>query len=173
MTDDDDDLDERIERAEVSWQEVSSGAPPDDCQWGFFSYGDAPPAIGGGVGMFTWFPDRASMLEFIEETLPYYPPGQSNLDAEEIAENTAAVVEKIRLGAVSDEEGRKHLNKVLETCSQLEWIGTVTDLLSGDHPYLVKVRRNFRDDEDEDADGGPIDEDEKEEFFEFLESWGI
>ena len=173
MTDDDDDLDERIERAEASWQEVSSGAPPDDAEWGFFSYGDAPPAIGGGVGMFTWFPDRASMLEFIEETLPYYPPGQSNLDAEEIADNTAAVVEKIRLGAVSDEQGRKHLNKVLETCSQLEWIGTVTDLLSGDHPYLVKVRKIFRDDEDEDADGGPIDEDEKEEFFEFLESWGM
>lgn len=173
MTDDYDDLDERIERAEASWQEVNSGAPPDDAEWGFFSYGDAPAAIGGGVGMFTWFPDRDSMLEFIAETLPYCPPGQSNLDADEIAENTAAVVEKIRLGAVSDEEGRQHLNKVLETCSQLEWIGTVTDLLSADHPYVARVRKTFRDDEDEAADAGEINEDEKEEFFEFLETWGI
>jgi hypothetical protein len=170
---DEDDLDERVERAEASWQEVSSGSPPDDCEWGFFSYGDAPPAIGGGVGMFTWFPERASMLAFIEETLPYYPPGQSNLDADEIAENASAVVEKLRLGTLTDEEGRQHLNKVLETCSQLEWIGTVTELITGDHPYLARVRKTFRADEDEDADGGPIDEDEKEEFFEFLDTWGI
>jgi hypothetical protein len=173
MTDDDDDLDARVERAEARWSEVSSGPPPDDYKWGFFSYGDAPPAIGGGAGMFTWFPDRAAMLEFIEETLPYYPPGQSNLDADEIAENTAAVVEKIRLGTLSDEDGRLSLNQALTTCSQLEWIGTVTDLLAGDHPYVVRVRKTFRDDEDEDADGGPIEEDEKEEFFEFLCSWGI
>jgi hypothetical protein len=28
-------------------------------------------------------------------------------------------------------------------------------------------------DDDEEAEGGPISEDEKEDFFEFLESWGI
>ena len=169
----DDDLEERIERAEASWQEVSSGAPPEDCEWGFFSYGDAPPAIGGGVGMFTWFPDRNSMLEFIEHTLPYNPPGQSDLDPDEIAENTAAVAEKLRLGTLGDLDGLKELNEVLVTCSQLDWMGTVDDLLSGNHPYAVHVRQAFRDDEDEEAEGGPTKEDEKEEFFEFLETWGI
>ena len=169
----DDDLDDRIERAEASWQEVSSGAPPDDCEWGFFSYGDAPPAIGGGVGMFTWFPDRNSMLEFIENTLPYNPPGASELDPDEIAENTAAVVEKFRLGTINDLDGIKELNEVLVTCSQLDWMGTVDDLLSGNHPYAVHVRQAFRDDEEEDSEGEPVEEDEKEEFFEFLESWGI
>ena len=169
----DDDLDDRIERAEASWQEVSSGAPPDDCEWGFFSYGDAPPAIGGGVGMFTWFPDRNSMLEFIEHTLPYNPPGQSDLDPDEIAENTAAVVEKLRLGTINDLDGIKELNEVLVTCSQLDWMGTVDGLLSGNHPYAVHVRQAFRDDEEEDSEGEPIEEDEKEEFFEFLETWGI
>lgn len=170
---DDDDLDERIERAEASWQEVSSGAPPDDCEWGFFSYGDAPPAIGGGVGMFTWFPDRNSMLEFIEHTLPYFPPGQSNLDFDEIAENTAVVVEKIRLGAISDLVGIKELNEVLVTCSQLNWMGTVNDLLTGNHPYAIEVRAAFREDGEEETGGGPVSKDEKEDFFEFLESWGI
>jgi hypothetical protein len=170
---DEDDLDERIERAEASWQEVSSGAPPDDCQWGFFSYGDAPPAIGGGIGMFTWFPDRNSMLEFIEHTLPYNPPGQSDLDPDEIAENTAAVVEKLRLGKISDLDGIKELNEVLVTCSQLEWIGTVNDLLTGNHPYAVHVREAFREDDGEEAEDKHISEDEKEDFFEFLESWGI
>ena len=170
---DDDDLDDRIERAEASWQEVSSGAPPDDCEWGFFSYGDAPPAIGGGVGMFTWFPDRNSMLEFIEHTLPYNPPGQSDLDSDEIAENTSAVVEKLRLGTINDLDGIKELNAVLATCSQFDWIGTVSDLLSGNHPYAVHVRQAFRDDDEEDSEGEAVEEDEKEEFFEFLESWGI
>ena len=169
----DDDLYERMERAEARWQEVSSGSPPDDCEWGFFSYGDAPPAIGGGVGMFTWFPDRNSMLEFIEHTLPYNPPGQSDLDPDEIAENTAAVVEKFRRGAISDRDGIKELNEVLVTCSQLKWIGTVNDLLTGNHPYAVHVREAFREDDGEEAGDELITEEEKEDFYEFLESWGI
>lgn len=169
----DDDLEERIERAEASWQEVSSGAPPDDYEWGFFSYGDASPAIGGGVGMFSWFPDRNSMLDFIATTLPFSPPGPYNLDPNEIAKNTAAVVEKLKLGTISDLDGIKELNAVLVTCSQLDWMGTVDGLLSGNHPYAVHVRQTFRDDDEEDSEGEPVEEDEKEEFFEFLESWGI
>jgi hypothetical protein len=83
------------------------------------------------------------------------------------------VVEKLRIGTSTDHYGIQHLNKVLKTCSQLNWIGTVTNLLEGDHPYAVEVRSAFRSDDDEEADGGPIDEDEREEFFEFLASWGI
>lgn len=169
----DDDLDERIEQAEVGWQEVSSGAPPDDCEWGFFSYGDAPPAIGGGVGMFTWFPDRNAMFDFIANTLPYHPPGQSNLDPDEIAENTAAVVDKLRLGTMNDPDGIKELNEVLVTCSQLTWMGTVEDLLTGNHPYAAKVRQAFRNGDEDEVEGEPVAEDEKEDFFEFLEAWGI
>lgn len=169
---DQDDLDERIEQAEASWQEISQGNPG-DCEWGFFSYGDAPPAIGGGVGMFVWFPDRNSMLDFIANTLPYNPPGQGDLDPDEIAENTAAVVEKLRLGAISDLDGIKELNEVLVTCSQLNWMGTVNDLLTGSHPYAAEVRRAFREDGEEKLEGGPISKDEKGDFFEFLETWGI
>jgi len=168
-----DDLAERVEQAEASWQEVSNGPPADDSKWGFFSYGDAPPAIGGGVGMFTWFSDRNSMLDFIVKTLPYYPPGRSSLDPDEIAENTSAVVEKLRLRAIDDADGIKELNEVLVTCSQLEWMGTVNDLLTGDHPYAVHVRHAFRDDDEEEVEEGPIGKDEKEDFFEFLETWGI
>jgi hypothetical protein len=168
-----DDLAERVEQAEASWQEVSNGPPADDCKWGFFSYGDAPPAIGGGNGMFTWFPDRNTMLEFIANTLPYFPPGQSDLDPDEIAGNTATVVEKLRLGTISDLDGIIELNEVLVTCSQLNWMGTVENLLTGDHPYAVRVREAFREDDEEAKEGVPISTEEKEDFFEFLESWGI
>ena len=168
-----DDIEERVERAEANWQEVSSGAPPAECEWGFFSYGDAPPAIGGGAGMFTWFPDRESMLAFIENTLPYFPPGQADLDAGEVADHTAEIVHQMRTGALSDKDALLRLNKVLETCSQLQWIGTVTDLLSGDHAYAAEVRASFRDDADEAAGSHSIAEDEKENFFDFLDTWGI
>jgi hypothetical protein len=169
----DDDLAERVEQAEAIWQEVSNGPPSDDSEWGFFSYGDAPPAIGGGNGMFTWFPDRNTMLDFIANTLPYFPPGQSDLDPDEIAGNTATVVEKLRLGTISDLDGIKKLNEVLVTCSQLNWMGTVEDLLSGNHRYAIQVREAFREDDEEESEGVPISEDEKEDFYEFLEAWGI
>jgi hypothetical protein len=113
------------------------------------------------------------MLDFIATTLPYYPPGQSDLDPDEIAENTSTVVEKLRLGTISDLDGMKELNEVLVTCSQLNWMGTVNDLLAGNHPYALEVRAAFREDDEEETGGGPIGKDEKEDFFEFLESWGI
>ena len=113
------------------------------------------------------------MLDFIKHTLPYNPPGESSLDPDDIAEKAAAVVEKLKLGSINDLDGIKELNEVLVTCSQLDWMGTVDGLLSGDHPYAVHVRQAFRDDEKEDSEGEPIAEDEKEEFFDFLESWGI
>ncbi len=168
-----DDLQERAERAELSWQDVRSGAPPEDHEWGFFSYGDAPPAIGGGVGMFTWFTDRLSMLEFIEETLPFYPPGRAGLDIEHVIEETAELVEQLRTGAITDQEGVAKLNSALKTCSQFNWIGTASDLLRGDHPYAAEVRAAFRDEGGEENNGGPITKDEQDEFFEFLDTWGV
>jgi hypothetical protein len=40
-----DDFKEGVERAELSWQRVNSGASAEDTDWGFFSYGDAPAAL--------------------------------------------------------------------------------------------------------------------------------
>jgi hypothetical protein len=168
----DDELQERIEQAEANWQDATSGNPG-QLEWGFFCYGDASPAIGGGDGMFTWFPDRNAMLAFIEESLPYCPPGPAHIDADEVARKTAAVVEKLRTGSLADHDGIQQLNAILKGFSQLTWIGTVTDLLKGDHPYATTVRSQFRQGDGEENNGGPILEREKQGFFEFLESWGI
>ena len=73
----------------------------------------------------------------------------------------------MRIGTLADHDATKELNKVLKTCSQMNWIGTVSDLLNGDHPYALKVREAFC------SDTGSIQEDEKEDFFEFLDTWGI
>lgn len=45
------DLDDRIAKAEARWeQQYSSEVALPRNPWGFFSYGDAPPAIGGASG---------------------------------------------------------------------------------------------------------------------------
>jgi hypothetical protein len=95
------------------------------------------------------------------------------LDAGQDAEATAEIVQQMRTGALSDQDAILRLNKVLETCSQLQWIGTVRDLLSGDHAYAAEVRASFRDDADEAAGSHSIAENEKEDFFVFLDAWGI
>lgn len=167
-----DDLEARVKDAEARWQATVLGNPG-ECEWGFFSYGDAPAAIGGGIGMFAWFSDRQSMLDFIASSLPYCPPGPSHLDPDEVATRTSTIVAKLKLGTVSDPEGINELNTALVNCSQLTWMGTVTDLLTGDHPYALEVRQAFHDSVDDEPSSAPIDEGRTQEFFEFLQEWGF
>jgi hypothetical protein len=167
------DLEDRIERAEERWQEVSCGAPSGDHEWGFFNHVNGPAASRVGVGMFTWFRDRDSMLTFIEETLPYCAAGRSRQGMKEIAAETSAVVEKVRIGRFSECDGIRHLNRILQASSQFKWIGTVTDLLDGDQPYVTEVRMAFRSVVGEESDGEPVSEKEKDDFFQFLNAWGV
>jgi hypothetical protein len=168
----DDDLQSRIEQAETNWQSVAQGNPGDNT-WGFFSYGDAPGGIGGGVGMFIWFPDRNEMLDFIATTLPYYPPGRGDLDWGSVASQSAAIVEEMKSADIDDAVGVERLNEVLRTFSQIEWTGTFEELLRGGHSYATEVRAAFRNEDEEGSSGAPIQPDEQEAFCEYLETWGI
>jgi hypothetical protein len=47
---------------------------------GFFGYGDAPGAIGGGYGLFHWFGSRGALLDHLADHLTYESPGQSDTD---------------------------------------------------------------------------------------------
>jgi hypothetical protein len=173
--DDDEALSEQFDDAQNISNEATSGNPG-DLTWGFFSYGDAPPAIGGGLGMFTWFEDRETLLSFIADVLPYFPPGPSGSDFRGIEDKTREIIEEMRSGTISDLEGTERLNGVLKRFSQIEWIGTVDDLLSGSHPYAIEVRAAFRYDEenpDDPDNGSAITEEEREDFFEMLDTWGI
>jgi hypothetical protein len=168
----DDDLQSRIEQAETNWQSATQGNPRDNT-WGFFSYSDAPAGIGGGVGMFIWFPNRNEMLDFIATTLPYAPAGQSNLDWGMVSSKTAAIVEEMKPGTIEDLIGVERLNEVLKTFSQIQWMGTFEELLRGGHSYAAEVREAFRDEDDEGSSGAPIQPDEQAAFCEYLETWGI
>lgn len=165
------DLESRIEQAEANWQSVAAGNPGSNT-WGFFSYSDGPAAAGGGVGIFTWFPDRNAMLDFMATTLPFSPPGRHDCDPAKVARETSAIVEELKNGSVSNAAGIERLNEVLQTFSQIQWMGTFNELLTGQHLYAVEVRAAFCRKEEGDDSGAPILPDEKEAFCEFLETWG-
>ncbi|MFM1800692.1 MAG: hypothetical protein RJA81_44 [Planctomycetota bacterium] len=175
---DDNTLESLIEKANNNWQMAIQGFPDDLNKsytelWGFFSYGDASPAIGGGGGVFMWFPNRNSMLDFIRDTLPYSPPGLCGLDWDKVASNTKVITDNMKSGVINDIEGIERLNEVLKTFSQIEWLGTVAELLNGNHPYILHVRESFRMQNNENNAQRPIQSEEIDAFRTFLKEWGF
>lgn len=143
--------------------------------WGFFSYGDAPAGIGGGMGSFVWPGSRTATLNFIAEVLPFSPPGPSTDDCFEIALDVGRVIDDIKLQRIDVELGRKRLNKTLRSFSQIEWIGTFKDLRAGQSPYARKVIKEFRRGYGIAVSVAPIEVKRAElaDFKEFLETYGI
>ena len=45
----DQNVDKLVEQAQQNWQDITHGNP-NGKEWGFFSYGDAPAGMGGGMG---------------------------------------------------------------------------------------------------------------------------
>lgn len=159
------------------WAQVMDTVPVDDC-WGMFSYGDAPAAIGGGVGVFAWFEDRVSMFKFIEEILPFSPPGPSDIDPRPVMDAVSAVVKDIRDGVLPLEKGRENINEILKGFSQIEWWGTFRELRSGRCPYSQKLINDFRqlvsDDENLNrVSTDPISDNELARFKDYLMTYGI
>lgn len=117
---------------------------PKATSWGFFSYGDAPAAIGGGVGTFAWFNNRTALLNFVEMVLPYSPPGPSNTDPLAVADKVGALLARVRSGDLDFAKARPKLNVVLRGYSQIEWMGTFKDLINGNDAYARRLIKQFR-----------------------------
>jgi hypothetical protein len=168
-----DDLEKKIEDANSRWEKTVS--VPEEVDWhGFYAYGDAPAAIGGGFGSFIWFSHRSEMLDFIKHVLPYSPPGRSDLDWEKVAHETSDIIDQMNQKQIDDKTGISQLNTALASFSQIEWMGTFGDLLGGEHHYAKNVREEFSS-MLESADGetsAPIKDDAIEDFKEFLSTWG-
>ena len=117
---------------------------PKSKSWGFYAYGDAPAAIGGGIGSYVWFKSKSAMLIFIEEVLPFSPPGPSTSDCDEVAKLVADTCQKLRKSEIKFEDGQRILNKVLKSYSQFEWMGAFQDFKSGKTTYARKIILDFR-----------------------------
>ena len=148
---------------------------PTPSDWGFFAYGDAPPAIGGGAGAFLWFSDRSAMLDYVRRFMIFMLPGPMNADWAAVSDAVHAIVDAVERSEIQLETGMIRLNKALKSFSQLEWWGTFDLLLSSPDIYPRRVRARFRDSENEDSDeaASPILSLERERFLEFIQTYGV
>ncbi len=148
---------------------------PTSTSWGFFSYGDASPAIGGGMGGFAWFSSRSAMLEFISSVLPFSPPGPSSRDHLAVAAEVGAVAKQLKSNEVEQEVARKKLNRILKSFSQIEWLGTFQDLRGGQSPYARKLITGFRRENDIKISTKPVEVSRSElaDFKEYISMYGI
>lgn len=150
--------------------------------WGFYSYGDGPPAAGGGVGGFSWFASRREMLEAVRAHLVYFCPGPDTKDPATVAKEVATAVKGMGSSASGREAARNRANAALKGFAQIEWWGTFASLLEGDGAFERGIRASFRseDEEDDEEPGGkgkaadrPITAGELAAFREYLQMYGM
>ncbi len=142
---------------------------------GVFPYGDASPAMGGGIGSFLWVPTRDEMLAHIATHLAYSMPGPTGTSAADVAETVAALVAEHQKGSVNADDCLSGVNAALKNFSQISWCGQLPDLLEGTGEFPVSLRATFRD-EDEEEDGAglePIQQDELEDYMAYIREYGF
>jgi hypothetical protein len=169
---------ERILALEVAADERRSDDAmrvPKATSWGIYSYGDAPAAIGGGMGSFIWFDNKTALLKFVAEVLPFCPPGPSSSDLLAVEAKVREVLAGVKAGDLDLEKARKRLNVVLRSYSQIEWIGTFKGLKDGNDAYSRKLIKQFRRSRELPVGAAPvaITRSQVEDFKEFLAEYGI
>lgn len=144
--------------------------------WGLFSWGDAPPAIGGGTGCFQWFDSREELLAFLTD---YSPAVYMTFEQEE---HWIGFRDRLRAIAASlEDEPLKSLVAVkseLKGLLQIDWIGRFEELCQGQESFCCKVRAWFRDPctiagSALQASEAPIQTEELHDFCERLQEYGV
>jgi hypothetical protein len=82
---------------------------------------------------------------------------------------TASSLETKPGGAIAD------LNTELTSLLQIDWVGRLEQLLSGDGLFAIKVRAGFRsdwDDKPEQVNTSAITDEELQEYLEYLSEYG-
>ncbi|MEA5473347.1 hypothetical protein VB716_03840 [Synechococcus sp. CCY9201] len=142
--------------------------------WGLFAWGDAPPAIGGGVGAFQWFNSLEDVLEFVTDLSP---AGYMTFEEEDWLQLRDTLRKIAKEFQSSPRQSITDFNSQLKSLLQIDWIGSFEELLSGDEDFARKVRVSFREDWiDQPSPTGSsrgIDSSETNEFIEFLDQYGI
>jgi hypothetical protein len=147
--------------------------------WGFFA--SMPPP--SGVGAFTWFRSREELVSFLQEHGPYMlahamdamrPEWGSDL------ERFRTSVAQIGDEAFDTEHLRRVAKDTVDPEQQLDWVGSVQELVSGLGVFAQDMRLGYceqSDDSDEDSDDSEaaplsIPDSQVEEFFDYLEGHG-
>jgi len=146
---------------------------PREWPWGLFTYSDAPPAIGGGVGGFQWFGQLPELLAFISDLSA---AGYMTFDEEEDWQKLRDALRQIAARfEMEPEQAIRSFNEELVSLLQISWIGRLEDLINGDDGFAATVRARFRNDWDDKPAMTSIDvikEDEQKSFLTFLSDYG-
>lgn len=153
---------------------IASSRNPQQFTWGVFAWADGPPACGGGIGAFLWFKDLAELLAFLTDLAP---AGFKTFDEEaewlELRERLQSIVsclEENQARAITD------LNTELTSLLQIDWVGSLEQLLRGDSLFAIKVRAGFRSDckdKPEPVNMNAISQEEFQGFLEYLSEYGL
>jgi len=139
------DLEASITRAgarQIEYADRWLSTPLPDDAWGFFSYPDGPPALGGGQISTTWLENRNEALAFIADVLPFHPPGMAST---EVAQRVRQVIDQMKSGDLNDQVGVHQLNEHLAGLSQITFFGSLQSLVSDNDVFCSSVRADFLD----------------------------
>ena len=167
--DEDAELNEAMERATHACQ-MASGHVPEPLFWGAWMYSDAHPAMGGGVGGFTWFESRDEMLAFLREHLVFLDPGiGARNNVASLRDACRSVVDSVTDGTLTLRVAMTRLNHLVRGLTVIKWWGRMEDLLVGEEAFPCEVRSRFRGERvDATRESPPIPESDEREFAEFL-----
>lgn len=171
------------EEAENAFSAAADHSPKSS-SWGFFSYLDVPPVFcGSGFGGFSWFATKDEMLDFLEEAYPC----STRMDDEDKETVCGKVREKLMLTSGDPVAVVDLLNAELAGHLNMEWVGTLKDLQTGNHRYAIYLRARFRTDNMDNFDGdirqesplemleqhgAPLETTERSDFMDYIADWG-
>jgi hypothetical protein len=139
---------------------------------GFFSRGDAIGAIGGGMGVFLWFPNFPELYQFLANYFVVLSPGRCDLDHAKVFNEAAQIVKELAEGKINKKTAIQKINKAAQHFSQIEWIGEMEDLTSGSSEFANKLREYFYEFK-EISDQGIIKKEDLEDFIIKISEYGI
>ncbi len=151
----------------------SADADPDQHPWGLYSWGDAPPACGGGSGLFQWFASLEALLAWVTDlSAATYGSAQDEqpwLDLRHALRTIAAGYPQAPADAL------EQLNARLRGELQIDWIGQWHELLGAPGGFPESMRGRFRREpgaQSAGRDGEPILAAELDAFKAYVRGYG-
>lgn len=152
-------LENRVSEVSDHWPERSD--------WGCLLTSDRHPAMGGGLGAYFWLSSRDEVLHFIRDVeLPLLCLHDTHW--EPALADAQRAVERALADDLSMDDARREINRLFESYEQIEWWGSMKELLTGEGEFAQGERIAFHDDE---SPAG-LTSDEEDDFYEFLSDRG-
>lgn len=140
---------------------------PSEELWGIESYGGSH--LGGYFGVFFWFSSKEDLLYFTGKHLPFMGAEIGCDDPFDGAEKVAAVIEAVKSGSMTWDEGRVGITNLLTKDSEIRWWGQLKDLFHDDSEFAQELRAWSRSSGEEiSEDTSPIPDDGRSQFINIL-----